>query len=112
MAATDHLSQGRLLTGIAIGVGVALLAPVALAALGGAGRPAARAAVKAGLLVYEKGRETLAELAEIAEDLAAEAQADLERERAEADAPEAAPETAAPRASEEAPADGPKRVSA
>lgn len=78
--------------GIAIGLGAALLAPLALAAAG-VGRPAARAAVKAGLLMLEKGRETAAELAEIAEDLLAEAQAEIEAERAAA-AGGAAPQTA------------------
>lgn len=83
--------------GIAIGVGVALLAPVALAGLAGVGRPAARAAIKAGLLMYEKGLETAAELGEIFEDLVAEAEAEIESERvhgpgaAESEEPESAP---------------------
>ena len=67
--------------GVAIGVGVALLAPVALAGLAGVGRPAARAAIKAGLLMYEKGLETAAELGEILEDLVAEAEAEIEADR-------------------------------
>lgn len=77
-------------TGLAIGLGAALLAPAALALLGGAGRPAARAAVKAGLLAYEKGLDTFAELGETVEDLLAEAQAEIEAEREEPTATAAA----------------------
>lgn len=73
--------NGNTAKGIAIGVGVALLAPVALAGLAGVGRPAARAAIKAGLLMYEKGLETAAELGEILEDLVAEAEAEIDAER-------------------------------
>jgi hypothetical protein len=64
--------------GLAIGLGAAMLAPIALAAAGSFGRPLARAAVKTGLLFYEKGRETAAELGEMMEDLVAEARAELE----------------------------------
>ena len=82
--------------GVAIGLGAALLAPLALVAMSGVGRPAARAAIKTGLLMFEKGRETMAELGEVVEDLIAEARAEIEVERevvnesAPTDAPEAA----------------------
>lgn len=87
--------------GVAIGIGAALLAPLAFVALSGVGRPAARAAIKAGLLVFDKGRETVAELGEVVEDLIAEAQAEIESERehsepaAGAESPGAAEETGA-----------------
>ncbi len=70
--------------GIAIGLGAALLTPLALTALVTVGRPALRAAIKAGLTLYEQGREKLAEAGELWEDLIAEAQAELEEERAAA----------------------------
>lgn len=82
--------------GIAIGMGAVLLVPVALVAAGRSGRPAARALVKAGLLAYEKGREAVAELGEMAEDLVAEARMEIEQEReARAEAAEAAAEETA-----------------
>ncbi|MGD8497585.1 MAG: DUF5132 domain-containing protein [Chromatiales bacterium] len=101
--------NGDTAKGVAIGVGIALLAPVALAGLAGVGRPAARAAVKAGLLMYEKGLETAAELGEILEDLMAEAEAEIEADRADraaqsevGDAPSSVAETSAENAAEQA----------
>jgi hypothetical protein len=65
--------------GIAIGIGVAILAPLVLPTVAKAARPLARAAIKSGLLLFEKGRETAAELGEVVEDLLAEAQAEIEQ---------------------------------
>lgn len=63
--------------GIAIGAGIVaagwLLAPAL--------RPAARAALKSGLLLIERGREKMAEASEALEDLMAEVQAELSEER-------------------------------
>ncbi|MFO8003116.1 DUF5132 domain-containing protein [Thioalkalivibrio sp.] len=81
------LLNGDTAKGVMIGVGLVLTAPLLLAAVGGFGRPAARAAVKAGLLAYEKGMETAAELGELVEDLFAEAEAEIESERAATDTP-------------------------
>jgi hypothetical protein len=87
--------------GLAIGLGAAIVAPIALAAAGSFGRPLARAAVKTGLLFYEKGRETAAELGEMMEDLVAEARAELEEVEAEVPAAgEEAEEAAAAAAGE------------
>ena len=66
-----------LIKGAALGVGVALLVPVALVALAPVIRPFARTALKAGLLAYEKGRETLEELGETFEDVMAEVEEEL-----------------------------------
>lgn len=79
-----------LIKGAALGIGVALLVPVALVALAPVVRPFARNALKAGLLVYEKGRETLEELGETFEDVMAE----VEEELADTDAGNAASEVA------------------
>lgn len=80
MALKDNLFNGSTAKGLAIGLGTALVAPVAASALSGFGRPVARAAIKSGLIFYDKGRETLAEMGEVFEDLVAEAQAELEEE--------------------------------
>lgn len=82
MSLVDDLFKGDTGKGLAIGLGAAILAPVALAVLSGAGRPLARAAIKSGILVYEKGRETVAEFGEVMEDLAAEARAEIEQSHA------------------------------
>ena len=48
-----------------------------------AAKPAAKAAIKGGLMVYEKGREMWAEVAEVVEDLAAEAKSEVQAELTE-----------------------------
>lgn len=86
MAIVDDLIKSESAKGAAIGVGIALLAPVVLPVVAAAARPLARAAVKTGLLLYEKGRETAAELGEVVDDLVAEARAEIEDEYAAAGA--------------------------
>lgn len=61
--------------GLAIGVGVGLVAPAMFPALGRAMKPTVNAAIRAGVLAWERGRETIAELGEYAEDMAAEVRA-------------------------------------
>ncbi|MDV6343198.1 DUF5132 domain-containing protein [Nitrosomonas sp. Is37] len=70
--------------GFAIGIAAAILAPVILPAVVQAARPLARAAIKSGILLLNKGRETAAELGEVVEDLVAEARAEIDEERARA----------------------------
>jgi hypothetical protein len=60
-----------------MGAGVVLLAPVAVSLIGSLMRPVAKAAIKSGLMVYDKGREIAAETRESIEDIAAEAKAEL-----------------------------------
>jgi hypothetical protein len=78
----DFFKSGTPL-GVAIGIGATVLAtaviPV-LPALAKAARPAARAAIKSGILLAERGREFMAEASEELEDILAEARADLLRE--------------------------------
>ena len=76
--ATEDFFRSGLGKGIAIGIGAAILAPLILPPLAKAARPMARAAIKSGLLLLDKGRETVAELGEVMEDLVAEAQAEIE----------------------------------
>jgi hypothetical protein len=69
-------------TGIMLGVAVVALAPVVLPALVAVGRPFAKAVIKSGLLLYERGRETFAEVDEVFEDLVAEVKAEVEQSQA------------------------------
>jgi hypothetical protein len=75
MALLDDIFTGNAATGLAIGIGAVLLGPTVLPALGRVLRPAAKAAIKGGMVLY---RETFAEIGEFASDLVAEARAELE----------------------------------
>lgn len=86
MAGIEDLFKGETGKGLAIGVGVALLAPVVLPALAGLAKPFARAAIKAGIIAFEKGREAAAEFGEVMEDLVAEARAEIEHHHGVANA--------------------------
>ena len=69
---------------VVFGLVAAVVAPVVLAAASGVGRPVARAAIKSGLLLLEKGRETAAELGEVFDDLVAEAEVEIAESRNQA----------------------------
>lgn len=89
--ALGNFLTGATVRGILIGVAAVKLAPYVAPVLAGAARPVARAAMKSGLVAYEKGKEAFAELGEIMDDLLAEVQAEL----AEAEAAQAAQQSAA-----------------
>lgn len=74
--------QRSLLVGIAIGVGATLAAKTFAPAFRDAGRPLAKAALKSGILAFEKTRETLAEWSETVEDLVAEVRSEMEQDGA------------------------------
>lgn len=95
--ALQDLLKSETSRGVAIGIASAIVAPLILPALAGIGRPLARAAIKGGIVLYEKTRETAAEMAEVFEDLVAEARAELEAGNPykAQDAAEAGKETAA-----------------
>jgi hypothetical protein len=80
--------------GIALGVGVALLVPIAAVTLAPVIRPVARNALKAGALTIERGREFLAETTEMVEDIVAETRAELRAEHLEQEAANQAEESA------------------
>jgi len=80
MAGLDDLFKGNIVMGLAVGVGVAILAPVVVPILASVGKPLAKSMIKSGMLLYEKSRETAAELGEVFEDLVAEAKVELEGE--------------------------------
>ncbi|GLI34666.1 DUF5132 domain-containing protein [Desulforhabdus amnigena] len=75
-------------TGIAVGIGALILAPVVLPVVGSVVKPLLKATIKGGIILFEKGREAIAETAEVLEDIAAEAKAELIKEQtAEASTP-------------------------
>ncbi len=73
----EGLLEGGAMTGVAVGVGVLLLAPGLLPAIGRAMRPIAVGAIKTGMTAYNQVSSTLRETTE---DLVAEARAELEAE--------------------------------
>ena len=74
--------KGNIVTGLAIGIGAAILGPVVIPVLAGAAKPLAKAAIKGGLGLYDKSKETFAEVYEMVDDLVAEAKAEAEAEAA------------------------------
>ena len=98
MALLEDVFKGNLVTGLAVGVGAAVLGPVLVPALAGALRPVAKGVIKAGLTVYDRGREAAANLGEMTEDLAAEVRSEMEAEQAAAPKAAAQPAGAEPAA--------------
>ena len=84
MAILDELLESKVVTGLAVIIGAAILAPVIVPIVTGVLRPVAKSIIKGGILLYEKGRETGAELTEELEDLVAEAKAEIETPAAQA----------------------------
>jgi Protein of unknown function (DUF5132) len=68
----DMFKGGNIVTGLAIGIGTAVVAPAIVPAL----RPIAKSIIKAGLIAYDQGRVALAELNEHTGDIVAEARAE------------------------------------
>ena len=83
MALIDDMFEGNLTVGVSIGVGTIIIGPTAIRAIGSILRPAAKTAIKGGMVFY---RETLSEIGEMATDLVAEARAELDQ-KAGAEAP-------------------------
>jgi hypothetical protein len=69
----DVFKGGNLMTGVAVAIGVGVVAPLVLPVL----RPLAKSVIKAGLLAYDQGRVALAELNEVAGDMVAEARSEI-----------------------------------
>lgn len=82
MAGIDDLWKGNAVTGLAIGIGAAVIAPLLAPILASVGKPVAKSVIKTGILFYEKGRETAAELGEVFDDLVAEVRAELQASHA------------------------------
>jgi hypothetical protein len=75
----DALKGGNIVTGLAIGVGAVVLAPLAVPLL----RPLTKTVLKAGLVAYDQARVTVAEMNEQASDLIAEARSEMGEVEAE-----------------------------
>ena len=82
MSQMEDLAKSDLTRGIAIGLGAAVLIPIAAVVLAPYLKPAARTALKLGILGLEKAREAAASLAETLEDVNAEVQDELRAARA------------------------------
>jgi hypothetical protein len=80
--AVQDLFKSNLAVTVAVGVAAAVLIPVVLPVVARASKPFAKAVIKSGLIVYEKGREAFAEVSEVVEDVVAEARAEIEAEHA------------------------------
>ncbi len=64
-------------TGIMVGIGAVILAPIVIPAVAAVLKPVAKTAIKGGILVYRKSRQAVAEVGESVEDLVAEAKAEI-----------------------------------
>lgn len=67
-------------TGLAIGLGVLILAPVIAPAVASVVRPLAKTSIKSGILLCEKAQKLIAEAKETVGDLVAEAHAEVLQE--------------------------------
>ncbi len=81
MAIWDYRPKADLGTVVIIGVGL-FVAPVVIPMIAAAAKPVAKAAIKGGIMVYEKSREMCAEIAEAVENLAVEARSEVQAELA------------------------------
>jgi hypothetical protein len=73
----------KLGTGLLIGAAAVLAAPIVIPMVTAAMRPLARAAIRGGLIAYERGKVIVAEAQEDFEDLMAEAKAEMAHESEE-----------------------------
>jgi hypothetical protein len=81
MALFDDVVEGfgsSWVPSVLVGIGVALVAPVVVPALAAGMRPLAKAVIKGGMIVYDKGAEVLAETGEQLSDLMAEVRSELD----------------------------------
>jgi len=76
MALFDDLLKGNAMTGLAVGAVAMVLGPTLFPAIGRMLRPAAKTAIKGGLVLY---RETLAGIGELTTGLVEEAKSELEQ---------------------------------
>jgi Protein of unknown function (DUF5132) len=65
------------------GITAIVLLPVLVPVVTGIGKPIAKAMVKGGIILYEKGKGVIAEVGERFEDILAEAKAELAEKRTE-----------------------------
>src|SRR4051794_34999038 len=92
MAWLEDVFKGNIGTSLAVGVGVAVVGPILAPIVGGIIRPVAKAAIKAGMVASDVGREGVGRLNEMSGDIFAEARSELDETRSE---PSRKPATAA-----------------
>jgi Protein of unknown function (DUF5132) len=63
------------------GIAAIVLLPVFIPVVTGVGKPIAKAAIKGGIILYEKGKGVIAEVGETLEDIMAEAKAELAEDK-------------------------------
>ena len=81
------------LPGAIAGMGALVLAPFLIPAVAKVGKPMAKAAIKGGIVAYQKAKGVIAEVGEVFEDLVAEAKVELaEQSEKTLDSIEANPE--------------------
>lgn len=78
MALFSNSFKKDLLGALAIGAGVAILAPIVIPVVASVVKPLAKAVIKGGILLFDKSKEVVAEVKEVIEDIAAEAKAEIE----------------------------------
>jgi hypothetical protein len=78
MGLLDNGFKGNILSGLAFGIGAAVVAPIVVPILSAAVKPMAKVMIKEGMRMYEKGREIVEEARETVEDLVAEARSEIE----------------------------------
>jgi hypothetical protein len=71
----DMFKGGNVMTGLAVGIGAAVVVPV----LGPLLRPLAKSVIKAGIIAYDQGRAALVELNERTGDMVGEARSEMAR---------------------------------
>jgi phage tail tape-measure protein len=71
--------KNNLAVGITAAIAATILAPVLVPIITVAGRPLAKSLVKGGVILYEKGRETVAGVGEVMEDMIAEVRSEMEQ---------------------------------
>lgn len=81
MGLLEDVTKNKVLTGLAIGFGAAILLPKLLPTIEQAAKPLAKGLMKSGLLFFEKGKEVIAEISETTEDLWAEVKTEVEAEQ-------------------------------
>ena len=75
----DVFKGGNIVTGLAIGIGGLILAPVVVPLVVGIVKPIAKVAVRGGVALYKSGRDAVVETGEAVSDIVAEAKAELHR---------------------------------
>ena len=73
----NFLRGGSTASGIAVGLGAAVLLPVAARLVVGVGKPLVKETIKGGMYLTEKGRVLFADTWETVEDLTAEAKSEF-----------------------------------